>query len=150
LDWAEIREARNHAPGERVDGIKMKRVQAALTAITLAATLTPAIALADTAVPGSYDLATRQTDIYAAGEYDGRLRIRVSADGIVAGTFMDTEGNISSVAGGLDGTKIWIDLRAGSPGTLRVFNGTFADGKLVATASRGLHRWQLEGTPVAR
>ena len=128
----------------------MKRIQAALTAITLAAGLTPAIALADTAVPGSYDLATRQTDLIAGGEYDGRLRIRVATDGIVDGTFMDTEGNISSVAGGLDGTKIWIDLRAGSPGTLRIFNGTFADGKLVVTASHGLHSWKLEGSPVAR
>ena len=97
----------------------MKLMHAILAATLFSSALLPIQATAGSAVPASYDLATRQTDTDAAGEYDGRLRIKVSSDGIVAGTYMDTEGYISTVAGGVDGTKIWLDLRAASPGTSR-------------------------------
>jgi hypothetical protein len=80
-----------------------------------------------------------------AGEYDGRLRIRITPDGILNGSFMDTEGHISDVTGGLDGTKVWIDLGHASPGQ-HYFNGTLIDGKLEAGATRGMHTWKLEGT----
>jgi hypothetical protein len=127
----------------------MNRLQAIIGTAFLSAALVPVTAFAGTATTGSFDLATRQTDSDAGGEYDGRLRIKISDDGIVAGTFMDTEGMISTVAGGIDDTKIWIDLRAASPGTSGIYNGTFSAGKLVATRFHGTHTLTLEGSPAA-
>jgi hypothetical protein len=127
----------------------MRRAIAVLPALMLVAALAPTMAGAG-AAPASYDLNTRQTDVMSAGEYDGRLKMRISADGIVSGTFWDTEGHVSSVSGGLDGTKLWIDIGNASPTGRRLFNGTLVDGKLTATAvaaTRGLHTWVLEGTP---
>ena len=127
-----------------------KRARAAFGAIAFAAVLSPAGSWAATATTTSYDLMTRQTDIVTGGEYDGRLRLRVSPEGIVAGSFVTTEGRISQVSGGIEGSNIWIDLHAGSPGTAGVFSGTLVDGKLLATRTRGMHTWQLEGTAAAR
>jgi hypothetical protein len=63
----------------------------------------------------AYDLQVRQYDSLSAGEYDGRMRLRISPDGIVSGTFMNTQGEVvSSVTGGLDGTKIWLQIGNGS------------------------------------
>lgn len=126
----------------------MIRKIALLPALVLAATLGSSAANAEPEAH-TYDLATKQTDVMSAGEYDGKLKLRVFPNGIVAGTFMDTQGHVSSVTGGLDGTKIWIDLGAASPTSAHLFVGTFADGKLVANAqhSSGLRTWVLNGTP---
>ena len=125
----------------------MVRGITALAALLIAVILAPGTARADTAAARYFDLNTRQYDVMSAGEYDGRLRIRISADGIVGGTFMDTQGGLSQVIGGLDGTKIWIDLGHASPTNQHLFNGTLIDGKLVAGAAHGIHTWTLEGTP---
>jgi hypothetical protein len=123
------------------------RAFAALSVLALTAALAPLPTIAAGADAVSYDLATRQFDPLSAGEYDGRLRIRISSDGIVNGTFLTTEGALSNVTGGLNGTKIWLQLGDRTP-IERTFQGTFVDGKLSATAQgRGLHSWTLEGTP---
>jgi hypothetical protein len=129
----------------------MGRALAMLPALMLAAALAPATVRAESA-PATYDLNTRQTDVMSAGEYDGRLKIRISADGIISGTFWDTEGRVSGVNGGLDGTKLWIDLGNASPTSQHLFTGTLVDGKLLASAQhdRGLHTWTLEGAPASR
>jgi hypothetical protein len=123
------------------------RVIASLSVLALTAALAPLTGLAATGTTQSYDLTTRQYDISSAGEYDGRMRIRVAPDGIVGGTFTDTEGQISQVVGGLDGTKIWLQIGDHPAARKLTFNGAFVDGKLKATAPRGLHLWTLEGTP---
>lgn len=107
--------------------------------------LVHAVALAATLV-----LNTRQFDPQSAGEYDGRLRLHVASDGVVSGTFMNTEGGVSDVTGGLTGTKIWLDLAAGSASLRRYFTGTLVDGTLHATARHGPSTWILEGTPAQR
>jgi hypothetical protein len=123
------------------------RAIAALSVLALAAAFAPLPSVAAAGDAVSYDLSTRQFDPLSAGEYDGRLRLRVSADGIVNGTFMTTEGALSNVTGGLNGAKIWLQLGDRTP-LERTFQGTFIDGKLSATAQgHGLHSWTLEGTP---
>jgi hypothetical protein len=120
---------------------------AALSVLALTAAFAPLPTVAAGGDVASYDLATRQFDPLSAGEYDGRLRIRITSDGIVGGTFMTTEGALSNVTGGLNGTKIWLQLGDHTP-LERTFQGTLVDGKLTATAmGRGLHSWTLEGTP---
>lgn len=123
------------------------RVMATLSALALAAALAPLPSLAADATAQSYDLTTRQFDPQKGGEWDGRLRLRVSPAGIVSGTYIDTDGHMSQVVGGVDGRKIWFELHGLTPGGL-VWNGTLENGKLVAYAhGRGLNSWTLEGTP---
>lgn len=123
------------------------RLTATLTALALAAAIAP---LTTQAANGAayYDLATRQFDAMRAGEYQSRMRIQISPDGIVSGTSMNSDGQVLNVIGGLTGTKIWLQI--GDRGAYRqnTFQGTFVDGKLEATAQgHGLHTWTLEGTP---
>jgi hypothetical protein len=125
----------------------MTRAIAALSVLAATAALAPLPANAADNFVTNYDLATRQFDPLSPGEYDGRLRIRITSDGIVGGTFLTTEGQLSNVTGGLNGTKIWLPLGDRTP-IGRTFQGTFVDGKLSATAQgRGLHSWTLEGNP---
>jgi hypothetical protein len=124
------------------------RAIATLSVLALAAAIAPLPGHAASGTVVNYDLKTREVDLMSAGEYDGRLRLRIAPDGIVGGTFMNTEGRTSFITGGLDGTKIWLDLGNSSAIGHRTYNGTLIDGKLEATApGRGLHTWTLEGTP---
>jgi hypothetical protein len=123
------------------------RAIATLSVLALTAAFAPLTALPAATPAMSYDLTTREYDPITAGEYDGRLRLAVYADGIVSGSFMTTEGRISEVTGGMKGDKIWFTIGDGS---LRnhYFNGTLVDGKLLAYApGNGLHTWTLEGKP---
>jgi hypothetical protein len=124
----------------------MARAFTMFAALTLAAALAPAAVRAEPAQAVTYDLQTRQTDTWEGGEWDGRLRIQVSPGGIVSGTFMNSNSQISNVVGGLDGSKLWIDLGSAAPTSQRLFWGTFSEGKLVVSAGRGLHAWTVEGT----
>jgi hypothetical protein len=125
------------------------RALAALAVLTLAAAIAPLPARAAAGPTLSYDLVTRETDAVSAGEYDGRMRLRISSDGIVSGTFMNTEGQVTDVTGGMTGTKIWIQIGNSSRiGQRNYFNGTFIDGKLTGQApTTGRHIWSIEGTP---
>jgi hypothetical protein len=124
------------------------RAIATLSVLALTAALAPLTALPATTPAMSYVLNTRQYDPTTAGEYDGVLRLSISADGIVSGSFMNTEGFISQVTGGMKGEKIWFLIGNGNRIQNHYFNGTLVDGKLVATApGNGLHTWTLEGKP---
>jgi hypothetical protein len=128
------------------------RVIATLAVLALTAAFAPLPAPAAPGATVSYDFNAREYDSLTAGEYDGRMRIRITPDGIVSGTFLNTEGQISSVTGGLDGTKIWIQIGNGSLIGRRYFNGTLIDGKIKALAPTTSihHQWVLEATPVSR
>jgi hypothetical protein len=123
------------------------RAIATLSVLALTAAFAPLTALPASTPATSYDLTTREYDPTTAGEYDGRLRLAVYADGIVSGSFMTTEGHITEVTGGMKGDKIWFTIGNGSLRNHN-FNGTLVDGKLLATApGNGLHTWTLEGKP---
>ncbi len=81
------------------------RAIATLSVLALTAAFAPLIGLAASAPAMSYDLNTREYDPISAGEYDGRLRLSISADGIVYGSFMNTEGRLSEVTGGMKGRE---------------------------------------------
>lgn len=125
----------------------------ALAAIGLLVTGLPVAPLTAPAATGpvtNYDLTTRETATMRPGEYDGRLRLQITSDGIVSGTFMTTEGELSDVVGGLNGDKIWLQFERGTIPSHRIFSGTFAGGKLSVTAQgTGLDTWTLRGTPAA-
>jgi hypothetical protein len=102
----------------------------------LAALALPASALAattTTAQTQQYTIPTKLTDRYHAGEYDGVLRLRISPDGIVQGTYQPSDGGLVSVTGGLDGRQIWLDVGNG----IRALHltGTFRNGVLRTTAA---------------
>ena len=119
-----------------------------LSVLALTAAFAPLTALPAPVPAMSYDLNTRQYDPTGAGEYDGRMRLSISGDGIVWGSFMNTEGQIYNVTGGMQGEKIWFLIGNGPRIQNHYFNGTLVDGKLLATAPRdGLHTWTLEGKP---
>jgi hypothetical protein len=124
------------------------RAIATLSILALAAAFAPLTALPVPAPAISYDLNTREYDPTTAGEYDGRLRLSISADGIVSGSFLNTEGQIYEVTGGMKGDTIWLLIGNGNRIQNHYFNGTLVDGKLLATApGNGLHTWTLEGKP---
>jgi len=127
-----------------MNGARNRRAFLTALALTAAAGSGAAGAAGQTA---AYLLNTRQFDPASGGEYDGRLRLRITPDGIVSGTFMTTEGRITTVTGSLTGMQIRLDLDADSPGLRRYFSGTFVDGKRDASARHGLGRWVLEGRP---
>ncbi len=123
---------------------------ATLALLALTAAFVPLAGLPAPAPAMRYDLNTREFDPNSAGEYDGRLRLSISADGIVWGSFMTTEGRLSQVTGGIKGEKIWLVIGNGNRLENHSFNGTFVDGRLLATApGNGLHQWTLEGKPAA-
>jgi hypothetical protein len=123
------------------------RALAALSVLAFTAAIAPLTALPSSGDSVSYDLATRQYDPSRGGEYTGRMRLRISPDGIVSGTFMNTEGRVSSVVGGLTGENVWFQI-GNAPATRQAtFNGTLIDGRLKATAPHGRDRWFFEGVP---
>ena len=126
----------------------MKTRAVALSIAFLLAAFAPSLARASTDVTVNYVLSTWQKDVMSGGQYNGRMRIFIRPDGVVGGTFMDTNGLLSQVVGGLSGTKIWLQIGDHSPGLQKTYEGTFVDGKLLATAQgAGLHTWTLEGKP---
>jgi len=124
------------------------RALATLSVLVLTAAFAPLAALPASGPAMTYDLSTRQTDPMRGGEYDGRLRLQISSDGIVSGTFLNTEGQSSDVVGGLKGTQIWLQIGPAGMVDHRYFTGTFVNGKLTGYAqARGLDTWTLEGKP---
>jgi hypothetical protein len=125
------------------------RALATLSVLALTVAIAPLPTLATDSSAVSYDLVTRRFDPMTAGEFDGRMRLRVTRDGIVNGTFMNTSGQIAHIVGGLTGTKIWLQIGDRRATRQLTYNGTFVHGKLNVTAPHGLHTWTLEGTPAA-
>lgn len=126
------------------------RALATLSLLTLLIVLAPLAVQAASSRAVSYDFMVRETGSMKAGEYHSRMRMTVEPNGILSGWLVNTEGTISSVTGGVDGTKIWIQLgNAGIVGG-HYYQGTFIDGKIEATApttSGTLNTWSLEATP---
>ena len=126
----------------------MKRYAFALSVVLLIATFAPGVIRAASDGPVNYVLTTWQKDVAAGGQYNGVLRISIQPNGVVSGTMMTTQGDLSQVVGGLSGKKIWLQIGNHSPGLQKTYQGTFVDGKLLATAQGvGLHTWTLEGEP---
>jgi hypothetical protein len=123
------------------------RAIAALAVLAFTAAFAPLPTQAATGTTVRYELTTRLWQPEFGGQYEGRLRLRVSSDGIVNGYYMDSEGRTTDVTGGLTGTKIWLQL---SNRTLRqqTFVGTLIDGKIEAQAPGNLvNPWKLEAKP---
>ena len=126
---------RPHRETRFEDAMTSKIRSAVAAAGMLAALAVPVSALAastTSAQTQSYTIPTKLTDRYHAGEYDGLLRIRISPDGIVQGTYQPSDGGIVDVSGGLDGKNIWLDI--GGFHSLHV-TGTFRNGVLKTTAA---------------
>ena len=119
--------------------------------LALTAAFAPLTALSAAGTTVSYDLNVRTYDELSAGEYDGRMRLRISPDGIVQGSFMNTQGQVSDVTGGLDGTKIWLQIGNSSRIGHNSYSVTLVDGQIKAVApTTGLHhQWVLEAKPTA-
>lgn len=83
----------------------------------------------------SYTTVMTQTlPIPSAGVFPGKLDLKVSSDGIVSGWYTpDYEGSAVSVAGGVEGDQLWLDL--GEFGSVRIVATLQKDGTIVGTAS---------------
>jgi hypothetical protein len=126
----------------------MKASVVALSLLILNALFVPVAVNAATDTTVSYVLTTWQKDVMSGGQYNGRMRIYIRPDGVIGGTFMTTDGQLSQIVGGLSGTKIWLQIGNSTPGLQKTYQGTFVDGKLLANAQgAGLHTWTLEGKP---
>ncbi len=82
-----------------------------------------------------------------AGAYDGVLHLDFAPGGIVNGWFRsDDEGVAHPIMGGLNGTKLWLDL---SPGNIRLFeiNGTYVNGKIDGVTFQGDQTYAFTATP---
>lgn len=53
---------------------------------------------------------TTLTPRYGVGEYAGTLRISIAPSGIVNGYYLNDQGQVSSVTGGVRGAQIWFDV----------------------------------------
>ena len=126
----------------------MKAYAFALSIFVFVAALAPVTIRASTDAQQSYVLSTWQKDVAQGGQYNGLLRIFIQPNGVVSGTMMTTQGDLSQVIGGLSGTTIWLQIGDRSPGRQITYEGTFVAGKLNATGQgAGLHTWTLEGEP---
>lgn len=97
----------------------------------------------------TYHTAYTQTHpIPSAGEVTGRMRLTFTADGIVSGTYQEEYGaRISTVTGGVDGTKIWLSF--GIQGRHQ-FNGVInKDGSITGTLSNwhGPRQYRFSAVP---
>ena len=84
----------------------------------------------------SYNLNTRIVEqAPSVGEYDGSLRLHVSADGIVSGFYRpDADARFIPVTGGLSGNRLWLEIGIFARRPVR-FSGTFAGGHIDAQAN---------------
>jgi len=102
---------------------------AAATAALLAAGLPAAGSAANMTQPMHYSFETQLTQRYHAGGFAGSLSMTVRPDGTVTGWYTPIDGNPRNVVGGVDGTRIWLDI-----GGIRNLHlvGTLRDGVLHA------------------
>ena len=126
-----------------------RRLCSTLASATLAASfaLLGGVATAQT-TPQHLVLHTRIVDRNdPAGEVDGVLTLDISEDGIVRGEYQGQDRSPHPIAGGVNGSQIWLDLYR--DGTAR-FNGTLSGGTLRATrlgpGVHGTDTYVIEGT----
>jgi hypothetical protein len=109
---------------------------AAMAAALAAFVVTPAAASTPvTSMNASYTTAlTQVAPVSIPGEFDGRLKLTVSPDGIVSGYYIPTdEGSIVPVVGGVQNGKYWMDI--GGDTRLHIYAEAGKDGSLVGTAT---------------
>jgi hypothetical protein len=100
-------------------------------AAVLAMPMTPSLA----ASPTTYSTTITQVQPGpTAGEYDGKLQLTISPDGIISGYYIpEYDGNFVPVSGGEENGSYWIDIAG--PTDLHISGRVAADGSLIGTAT---------------
>jgi hypothetical protein len=100
-------------------------------AAVLAISVTPALA----ASPTNYTTTITQVQPGpTAGEYDGKLQLTISPDGIISGYYIpEFDGSFVPVSGGEENGSYWLDIAG--PTDLHISGRVGADGSLVGTAT---------------
>jgi hypothetical protein len=129
----------------------MKNAARTIAAIVAAAVLClPVAAQATPAANGTRTLVleSRITQLLHAGEIDGRIRITITADGTIQGSYRDEEtGHLSDVIGGVDdGNKVWLEV--GEFGRYH-FTGTLTGTTIDVTAFHDGDDIRLVATPIS-
>ncbi|HKW45728.1 MAG TPA: hypothetical protein VJN22_08720 [Candidatus Eremiobacteraceae bacterium] len=107
-----------------------------LIAFAIAVVVSGPIAVsAQSSTSAAYTTALTQIEpVPAPGEFDGRLKLTVTPDGIVSGYYFPMDsGTIVSVVGGEKNGKYWMDI--GGRTQLHVYAERVKDGSLVGTAT---------------
>src|SRR5579863_3584455 len=100
-------------------------------AAVLAISVTPAVA----ASPTTYSTTITQVQPGpTSGEYDGKLQLTISPDGIISGYYIpEYDGSFVPVTGGEENGSYWLDIAG--PTDLHITGHVGADGSLVGTAT---------------
>jgi hypothetical protein len=110
---------------------------AATALVALAEIITmPVAAWAQTSTTQTtYTTALMQVEpVPAPGEFDGRLKLTVTSDGLVSGYYFPSDsGTIVSVVGGEQNGRYWMDI--GGNTQLHIYAELGKDGSLVGTAT---------------
>jgi len=116
--------------------------------LTVASLSVPFAASAMPLAPASRTLVLTSRIVQAlrAGEIDGRMRLTISRDGTLTGSYRDEDtGAISDVTGGVDaGNKLWLDIGDGF-GRFH-FTGTLTGTTIDASAYHGVDDLHLIAT----
>jgi len=92
----------------------MKHATRILAAVLSAAAMSLPLAAsaASTATSRTLVLSSRIVQHMHGGEIDGRMRLTISPDGTIMGSYLDTDtGQVSDVTGGVEpGNKLWLDV----------------------------------------
>jgi hypothetical protein len=114
-----------------------KPFTAAIAATALAAMVASPVAASAHGVSTqmSYTTTLKQVEpMSAPGEFDGKLKLTVTSDGIVNGYYIPTDaGSIVSVVGGERNGKYWMDI--GGNTRLHIYAELGKDGSLIGTAT---------------
>jgi hypothetical protein len=115
----------------------MKQVTAVAAAATLLAVVAvPHAASAQSSTSQAYTTALVQVEpVSAPGEFDGRLKLTVTSDGIVNGYYFPAmgAGSIVPVVVGVQDGKYWMDI--GGNTRLHIYAHLDKNGSLVGTAT---------------
>lgn len=108
-----------------------------IAGLACAAVLTmPATALAQTTTaPTTYTTTLTQVQPGpSAGEFDGKLQLTISPDGIISGYYVpEYDGNFVPVTGGEQNGSYWLDIAG--PTDLHITGRVGDDGSLIGTAT---------------
>ena len=123
--------------------IKKQVTAIAAAAALLAVVAVPHAASADSSTSQAYTTALVQVaPVSAPGEFDGRLKLTVTSDGILNGYYFPTEaGTIVPVVGGVKDGQYWMDI--GGSTRLHIYAHLDKGGSLVGTATPTPYRLNL-------
>jgi hypothetical protein len=126
----------------------MKHVTRILAAAASAAALSLPLATSAAPTARTLVLESRVMQQMHAGEFDGRMRLVVTSDGIINGTYQDEDtGLLSNVIGGVDpaGNNLWLEV--GGPFARDHFVGTLKGTTIDADAYHGADPYHLIAKP---